>query len=65
MFTTWRIVRPFQARLAPFARFVVHGGDRVFKGVGGRSNEPTKMRRAEKKKSHARANMCQIYDLIG
>lgn len=37
----------------------------VFKGVGGRSNEPTKIRRAEKKRSYARANMCQIYDLIG
>lgn len=62
MFTTWRIVRPLRARLAPFARFVQRGGDRVFKGVEGRSNEPTEIRRAEKKRSHARANMCQICD---
>lgn len=65
MFTTWRIVRPLRARLAPFARFVERGGGRVFKGVGGRSNEPTKIRRAEKKRSHARANTCQICELIG
>lgn len=34
MFTTWRIVRPLRARLAPFACFEKHdrGGGRVFKG---------------------------------
>jgi len=58
MFTTWRIVRPLRACLALFARFVERGGDRmvgIFKEVGGRSNEPTKIRRVEKKKvMHAR-----------
>lgn len=34
MFTTWRIVRPLRARLAPFACFEKRdcGGDRVFEG---------------------------------
>lgn len=32
MFTTWRIVRPLRARLAPFACFEERGGGRAFKG---------------------------------
>lgn len=66
MFTTWRIVRPLRARLAPFARFVERGGGRAFKGSEvDLTSRRRYRRRAEKERNDARANICQIYDLIG